>query len=860
MPGSLRPCHPRLDRLPRRRIAVLVWAMLGPWPACAFAATSPGATLDPDHVDFNTSFGNLQNGKVDISRFERAGSVLPGTYRVDLFVNDVRLTREDVAFRDRPSHESATPCFPRALVEKMGVDMERLAMPAPEAGGDCIDLAEAVPGAQVGFDPATQRLDVSMPQASLNRRPRGYVGPELWDRGITAATLGYNLSTYQTDYDHGGSQRGAFLSLNAGLNLGGWRLRNQATVTWASHAGRHWQSIGAYAQHDLTRLRSQLTVGDSFTTGELFQSTGFRGVSLASDDRMLPDSMNGYAPTVRGMAETRARVEIRQNDYLIYETTVAPGAFEINDLYATGYGGDLQVNVIEADGRVRSFNVPYAAVPRLLRPGLSRYSATLGRVRNVVVAGSLPNFAEATYQRGLNNWLTGYAGAQATNQHLYRSALLGAAVNTKAGAVSLDVTGSWANPLRGSGTWSGYSVRTTYSKSIPSLNTDFALAAYRYSSRDYLDLTDAVSLRGRRYTTPSYGMVPASFRARNRFQLTLNQRLGQRAGALYASGSYYSYWNGQPNISTYQLGYNNRFRSLNYSLTASRTLDGYGRRDTQYFLSLSMPLGFVGSAHPPMLNASAVGGGQQGGSLRAGVSGTAGGLNQFNYNVNATESRHNADSVDASLNWLTPYAILGGAYSYSSQTRQVSLNASGGIVAHAGGLTLAQRMSDTLGVVEARDASGARLANGLQGKVDYRGYAVVSDLMPYRLNDVMLDAKGSSMDVELQSSRVQVAPRAGAVVPLKFDTRTGRPVLIRGRRSNGEPLPFGAQVLDAQGLDMGAVGQGGQVFVRGSDEGGALTVRWGEDAGQQCRLDYRLPPRDAHASTNSFTAMEAECR
>ncbi|KYF17681.1 hypothetical protein AIZ04_25550, partial [Salmonella enterica subsp. enterica serovar Typhimurium] len=78
-------------------------------------------------------------------------------------------------------------------------------------------------------------------------------------------------------------------------------------------------------------------------SGELFDSTQFRGVQLASDDRMLPDSERGFAPVVRGVANSNAKVRISQNGLTIYETTVAPGAFEIDDLYPTGYGGDLIV-------------------------------------------------------------------------------------------------------------------------------------------------------------------------------------------------------------------------------------------------------------------------------------------------------------------------------------------------------------------------------------------------------------------------------------------------------------------------------------------------------------------------------------
>ncbi|MFX6763675.1 fimbria/pilus outer membrane usher protein, partial [Acinetobacter baumannii] len=89
------------------------------------------------------------------------------------------------------------------------------------------------------------------------------------------------------------------------------------------------------------KYRGVLTLGDSFTNGEVFDSYGYRGIDFSSDDRMLPNSMLGYAPRIRGNAKTNAKVEVRQQGQLIYQTTVAPGNFEINDLYPTGFGGEI---------------------------------------------------------------------------------------------------------------------------------------------------------------------------------------------------------------------------------------------------------------------------------------------------------------------------------------------------------------------------------------------------------------------------------------------------------------------------------------------------------------------------------------
>ncbi len=40
-----------------------------------------------------------------------------------------------------------------------------------------------------------------------------------------------------------------------------------------------------YAQRAFPNTSSMLTVGDAHTSGELFDSIGFRGINLATDDR-----------------------------------------------------------------------------------------------------------------------------------------------------------------------------------------------------------------------------------------------------------------------------------------------------------------------------------------------------------------------------------------------------------------------------------------------------------------------------------------------------------------------------------------------------------------------------------------------
>ncbi|MNE54491.1 Outer membrane usher protein HtrE precursor [compost metagenome] len=133
--------------------------------------------------------------------------------------------------------------------------------------------------------------------------------------------------------------------------------------------------------------------------------------------------------------------------------------------------------------------------------------------------------------------------------------------------------------------------------------------------------------------------------------------------------------------------------------------------------------------------------------------------------------------------------------------------------------------------------------------------------MPYRQNEIELDPKGTSEDVEMLATTQSVAPRFGSVVMLKYPTITGKPVLMTVSRQDGQPFPVGAEVLDMKGNVLAMVGQGGRIFLRGLSPQGQLQVRWGEGAGKSCRLNYQLP-RDTRSKDKPgapFLTTNAVC-
>ncbi|OPA97981.1 o-succinylbenzoate--CoA ligase [Pseudomonas fluorescens] len=787
-----------------------------------------------ENVEFNPAFfpdgpGGLQ---VDVSKFSRGNIVLPGSYRAEVYLNGQWIGRESLAFIAVDGQDSAQLCLEREALLRFGVDLDAVERRAIEADttpalpfASCADIATYLPGAGSQFDNGENRLDLQIPQLFLARKARGYVDPRHWDGGVDAAFVRYNANTFNTRTS-GRSLSSHYLGLNAGLNLGDWHWRHNGSYSQADTTAGY-QGSSTYVQRELSALKSQLMAGEIYTGGELFDSVRLRGASLFRDDRMLPDSQTGFAPVVRGIAETNARVTVRQRGVLLDEVSVPPGPFVLEDLFPTGYGGDLNVTVTEADGRQREFIVPFAANANLLRPGNSRYALNVGQLDEIGLRHP-PTLMQATYQHGLSNLLTGYTGVVVGQD--YNSQLLGAAFNTPLGALSFDLTQSNAR-LPGHGSRDGQSVQVRYSKNFTDTGTHFALGAYRYSTEGFLSVADAARVRDLAIDGRSVDNVS---RLRDRMDISLNQSLGN--GSAYLTGSSQNYWNRKNGNLTFTAGYTAAWKGMHYTVSAQRTHDLLsGRVDKQIDLTLSLPLG--SAPRSPTLTTTAFRGNQSSGE-RVSLGGTLGERNEFSYGVDTSRNQGSGNATSADVKYQAGYGVLSASYGQSNAYRSTSFGMTGGLVAHAGGVTLAPELGDTLGIVQAPDAQGARINGNHSAQVGKSGYAVVPHLTPYRQNVVELDPKDLSVDVELKSAAQNVAPRAGSVVKLQFETVSGQALLITALREDGSPLPFGSDVFDENGASVGIVGQGGKAFVRVSREQGQLTVKWGAQADATCRLSY----------------------
>ncbi|QNP47706.1 fimbria/pilus outer membrane usher protein [Diaphorobacter aerolatus] len=810
-------------------------------------------------IEFNPA---MLRSPVDTRVFARGNPTPEGRFESDLYVNKLWKGRARIELQKPAGSPNAIACFDAPLLDLLGFDSNNHSLRSGELR--CEALSSLVEGARADYDASAFRLDVTAAQALLRRTLDAPVDPSLWDRGVTAATLQYAYNGFSTGSALASRTHSQYLSLRGGFNWQDWRLRLNGALASDAQNGFQYRHSQTYLQRSLVDWRSSLTIGDAVTDGRVFESIGFRGIRLSSDDRMFADSRRGFAPVIRGIANSNARVRVVQRGIPIHEITVPAGAFVIDDLYPTGSGGDLQVTVTEADGTERSFSVPFSNVIELVRPGATRYELTVGRFRNPA-SSSEPYLLQGNWRRGFSNWLTGYTGLFLADG--YAAAAVGSAMNTPVGAVSADATLA-RSETGGGARHLGHSLRASYSRMLSSTNTQLSLAAYRYSSRGFYSASEAFLMRDALDSCRWLPGVPVDAR-KHRYQLSISQPLPDAWGVINLTATGQKYWHRSGSENEFQLSYARQFGQIgvSFNLGRARRLDT-GTTENRGMLSVSIPLDGIGASRasggaglPTYRAGLSTAGGSP--ALDQSLSGTLGETRQYSYSAFTSTapsagSGRTTTSWGGSGAWSTPYAVMNGSFSRSSEYSQYSAGIAGALVAYSGGVVLAPALGDTAAIVTAEHAGGARISNYSGLRLDGNGQAVVASLSPFRRNAVEIDTQGLSTDVGLRSGNQNVVPTAGAVVVLKFDTEVGYSVLLNASLEDGSRLPFGAQILDATGASVGFMGQAGKALVRVSALSGALTISWGEDAHHQCVLEYWVA-QEIEPDPMGYRRVEGRC-
>ncbi|HID9122964.1 TPA: fimbria/pilus outer membrane usher protein [Klebsiella michiganensis] len=775
----------------------------------------------------------------DLSLYSTRDAQAPGVYRIDVILNNSLQETADIRFVDKKDPvtgaQKLAPCLSIAKLTTYGLRSEAFPTLREDANG-CADTS-VIPDLTTDFNFNTQQLLISIPQAALSTIAQGFVSPDEFDDGINALLTNYQFSSGK-DYDADNEYYN--LNLQSGLNVGPWRLRNLSTWNKSAGTKSDWDSVYLYVQRSIVPLKSTLVMGESTSLSSIFDSVPFTGIQLATDTDMIPESLRGFAPIVRGIARTNARIVIKQNGYQIYQAFVAPGAFEITDLYSTGGNGDLYVTVEESDGSRQNFVVPYASLPLMLREGQMEYEITSGKYRPYDGNIDEKPFTQATISYGVLSNTTFYTGLQAASN--YQALAFGAGQNLgDIGAVSADVTTAWSSKKDEDKT-SGQSWRIRYGKNILETGTNITVAGYRYSTSGYNTLSDVMNTYSNRYG----GYTPRSLR--NRTNITVSQSLGAGLGSLSVSGIFEDYWDSKRHNNSLNIGYNGGFRRFNYYTGYSYSRYSWGNNGSGRYVeddhvvsfNISIPL----SEWLPNAYATYNATNSSPGSTDQYVSLSGVALENHNLDWNVQQGYSNREDASGGIygNYRGSAGSVNAGYSYAKNSQLINYGLSGGVLVHADGITLGQEMSETAVLVKAPGLKNVRLENDATIETDSRGYAIIPYVTPYHRTNVTLDSTTLGNNMELPNTTQKVVPTRAAVVRANFAGNIGRRAFLILKRASGENVPYGATVTSTTDKNAQAsiVSDGGMVYMSGLKDNGEVYAQWGSKAGQQCKAAYSL--------------------
>jgi P pilus assembly protein, porin PapC len=779
---------------------------------CSFSAS--GETFNSSLLVGNSAEMDWSNTRLIMT---------PGSYDLDVYVNNswrgkflVQIANDDQG-TIRIRKEDAP------LLEILELDKT-----LQKKDADMIDVSALLHGGKSKLNPSELRLDLEVPQAFVAIHSNNWVAPQKWDQGINGLYTNYNANYYNFHGLRDGytNSDNLYLSLNSGLNLYGWHLLDSSSWMRYSNVGKgYWINTTRYVEKPIASIGALMRIGRSYTTSDYFDSVRFRGVTLNKSRQMLPDSERVYMPVISGIATSSAVVSIYQDGHIIHQITVPAGPFSVRDLMPTGSRSDLSVEVKNNGGSIERFVVPFSSIPDMLRPGTSDYQFNVGEV-DMRGVNDHSGFAQVSYSRGVNNYLTATAGS-IWNQD-YQSLLLGGAFSVPyIGSLSASVEESQYK-LPDTGRRHGEKYAISWSKYFPT-RTNLTLASYYYRTQDYASFSDFVLLKS---NIKDYGGTGTStVNSKQAISANVSQPLSEGFGRLTLSAYWRDYWRGQKNNKQYNLTWSNVWNGVNYSVSFRRSevtqsyydyetnyqgdmvtaLRSKGNTENNLYFSVTIPMSIFGSAGSISSHASV-----QNGKYSSSDVSLSGSAPNVDYSMMlAHDSDGNSRSADLYTNWKNSYTSLNSGLTMAREYRQTSIGASGNVLAWRGGVIASPNNGRNFVIIDAPGLENAMVNGDATVRTNDKGIALVTSATPYRQNNFHLEQDGTkSSDVDLEGNLLNIAPYDGSITYLKYKTDTRKLFTLDVQQADGSQLPFGASVTGINNDALGYVAQGSQIFIK----------------------------------------------
>lgn len=789
-----------------------------------------------DTVDFDLSTLQARGLPTTLNDYFRTGSKFsPGMSKITPFINGVEKKTMSVNFDDQ-----GELCLHRE-------DLTTLGLKSIKSEDDrCIDLKSQYQQAEIKLEPGQNKVDFVLPSDAIedtnnldiNQYAVGGIGGML-NYDVLMMKNHSKTSNIDTDNENDKSASNSnnintFQSnTEEGFNFNDWIIRSRQSYS-SSGDSRSLDQIYTYAQRTLPNYKTVMQTGKISVANSLFAIPQILGIQFSPESALMNNKESGA--TVTGIAQTQARVEVRQSGILIYSTQVPAGAFTLNRLPTINNTADLNVNVVEQDGATRSFLVPASSFTNSFSQQETSYSGAIGKIdqsdNDDIGSNELLTFNMST-PWGTRAMLN--SGALLAQRYQSIAAQMSAGL---ANGLSLSGRSILSSDARSQ----TKGMQNYLSLSMPLVDRLSINSSVTRQDSGYRDLTDGM---------PHVDEDNDSINNRYKSQYSLGMGYSfEDLGSFNLSWSRVSMFSSDEPTSRMTAGWSKTFSNgTSVSMNAERDSGEDG--NSMFYMNVSIPFGSV------RVGASMS---RVGDNMTRGVTLDQTINERLSYSLAANKSSDSdVGALSANVHALPNYSQINLGYSrYGSENSTYTVGASGGVVATKQGVLFSPYpLQDTYAVVQIPGISGGEIETS-QGPVwsNSQGYAVSSGMSAYGESRMVLETKSLPKNVDV-SNGIQVAHVArGSVTNYTFNTVVSRRALIRIHLSDGKLAEKGSLIYDAHDNYITTVASDGTIFLIDSQLEQKLMLQTLSD--QRCQVIFKL--NEEQTTDKLYESYDAQCQ
>ncbi|HEY2453473.1 MAG TPA: fimbria/pilus outer membrane usher protein [Scandinavium sp.] len=604
---------------------------------------------------------------------------------------------------------------------------------------------------------------------------------------VNALLMNYNASSsYYRDRKTGESQTTLPFSNHVQMGLDDFSVNLDLSSPDALKEGINVDNLSM--SHLLPSIKSEVSAGQTYTNSRYGEGFSFLGARMNNVDDLLSRRERLYTPSITGIANSNATVEVYQGSRLIYTKSVAAGKFTIDEVQGLS-NQTLRVVVKESNGTEHAFFFENTVVPGLLTPGTQSYQVNAGRYRfgdnNLGDA-----FSSFEYSYGFAHFTPTISNIISAD---YQNVTLGAALPLQQlGAIGLAMSNSGFKHNGRQDSGQSYSIN--YAKYM-SNGINIQLAGYRYSTHDYYTFNDA--MQAKRQNDQQHDSI------RNRFTATLMAQEPIFNNQISVNFLRDQYWVSQSARNTYSLSYGGYARGASYNISLSRSYTDDRRPDTSIALSVDIPFGSSGKSVYTRYNQS-----NSGNTTQVGLNSYG---NGSSYSVAAThDSYAHVNTLSGSYNKYNDRYSSQVNSSVGTNSLYASGSVSGSMALADGHFIASSSQSSTMALVKMDGVEGA-LINGV--RTQKNGYALIPLNDSYDGQDVSVDSSSLENNVMLDRALIKVRPKRGSIVKMDFATKRVKYLRAVLLDTHKVQLGFGSMITDGDGKEY-YLGNGGGLLLQ----------------------------------------------